>query len=160
MPEGKLEEATVGFIDKAKRMAEQAQQKLDEKQQQFNDRQGQGADPDGPGPGAGAVRFDDHGRPIADETAEAQAAAGIPVGESMQAEPGTVPSGATDSEGETGGAHRPIEGERPAGVDHPGEGQPPAGRVETSGAAGNAEGNQGESPVEPDDIHTSPETKK
>ena len=126
----------MGFMDKAKKMAEQAQQKLDQTQTRFNERQqGQAGEP-----GAGAVRFDDQGRPIPDETAQAQEAAGIPVGESMQAEPGTVPSGASGGTSES--AHEPVEGERPEGVDHPGEGQPPAGRVETSGAAGNAEGNQ------------------
>ena len=146
----------MGFMDKAKKMAEQAQQKMDEKQKQWNQREGQEEE----AAGAGAVRFDEHGRPVPNETAEAQSAAGIPVGESMQAEPGTIPSGASHSAGETGAAHDTIEGERPEGVDHPGEGQPPAGRVETSGAAGNAEQNQGASPVESDDIHTSPETKK
>ena len=145
----------MGFMDKAKRLAEEAQKKMDDTQKRFNDRKGGESQP-----GAGAVRFDEHGRPIPDETAEAQAAAGIPVGESMQAEPGTVPSGAMDSKGETGGAHKPVEGEPPTGVDHPGEGQPPAGRVETSGAAGNAEDNRGQSPVESDDMHTHPETKK
>ena len=146
----------MGFIDKAKKLAEEAQRKMDETQKRFKDRQ-QGGESQ---PGAGAVRFDEKGRPIPDETAEAQAAAGIPVGESMQAEPGTVPAGASHSAGETGEAHDPVEGERPAGVDHPGEGQPPAGRVERSGAAGNAEENRGDSPVESDDIHSSPETKK
>ena len=145
----------MGFMDKAKKMAEQAQHKIDEKQKQWNQREAQDE-----APGAGAVVFDEHGRPVPNETSQAQADAGIPVGESMQAEPGTIPSGASGSEGETGQAHRPVEGERPAGVDHPGEGQPPAGRVETSGAAGNAEQNRGSSPVEPDDMHTGPETKK
>ena len=139
----------MGFMDKAKKMAEQAQEKIDEKQRQFNARQGQGADP-GPGPGAGAVRFDEHGRPVPDETAEAQADAGIPVGESMQVEPGTIPAGATGSEGENQHAHDPIEGERSPGLDHPGEGQPPAGRVEKSGSAGNAEGNQSSASGEAD----------
>ena len=145
----------MGFMDKAKKLAEEAQRKMDETQKRFSDRQGGETEP-----GAGAVRFDEKGRPIPDETAEAQAEAGIPVGESMQVEPGTVPSGAMDSEGETGGAHRPVEGDAPEGFEHPGEGQPPAGRVERSGAAGNADENRGSSPVESDDIHTSPETKK
>ena len=145
----------MGFMDKAKKMAEQAQQKMDEKQKQWNQREGQEEE----AAGAGAVRFDEHGRPVPNETAEAQSAAGIPVGESMQAEPGTIPSGASHSAGETGAAHDTVEGERPGGVDHPGEGQPPAGRVETSGATGNAAENR-DSPVEADDIHTSPETKK
>ena len=145
----------MGFMDKAKRVAGQAQQKLDEKQKQWNQREGQED-----APGAGGVRFDEHGRPVPDETSQAQADAGIPVGESMQAEPGTIPSGATHSEGETAGAHDTIEGERPAGFEHPGEGQPPAGRVETSGASGNAANNPGGSPVEPDDAHTAGETKQ
>lgn len=47
----------MGFMDKAKQLAEQAQQKLDEAQEQFN--QGQSARPQ-----AGAPRFDEHGRPV------------------------------------------------------------------------------------------------
>jgi len=47
----------MGFMDKAKKLAEQAQQKLDEAQEQFN--QGQGARPQ-----SGASRFDEHGRPV------------------------------------------------------------------------------------------------
>ena len=53
----------MGFMDKAKKMAEQAQTKLDEAQKQFNERQG----PAGGGPAGGggpAVEYDDHGRPI------------------------------------------------------------------------------------------------
>jgi hypothetical protein len=48
----------MGFMDKAKKMAEQAQAKLDEAQKQFNSgqQQGQPADP--------AVEYDKHGRPI------------------------------------------------------------------------------------------------
>jgi hypothetical protein len=130
----------MGFMDKARKMAEQAQHKIDEKQKQWNQREGQED-----APGAGAVVFDDHGRPVPNETSEAQEEAGIPVGESMQAEPGTIPAGASHSAGETPSAHDTVEGERPGGVEHPGEGQPPAGRVEQSGAAGNAEENQSSS---------------
>ncbi len=143
----------MGFMDRAKKLAEEAQRKMDETQKRFNDRKD-----DESQPGAGTVRFDENGRPIPDETAEAQAAAGIPVGESMQVEPGTVPSG--QAQPEPGRAHEPVEGEAPEGFEHPGEGQPPAGRVERSGSAGNAEENRGTSPVESDDIHASPETKK
>jgi len=126
----------MGFMDKAKRMAEQAQQKLDQAQGKANEGQANQTS----GPGAGAVRYDEHGRQVPDDATEAQQEAGIPVGESLQAEPGTIPGGQS---GDTpGGAHETVEGGRPPGVDHPGEGQPPAGRVETSGAAGNAEGNQ------------------
>ena len=53
----------MGFMDKAKKLAEQAQEKLDEAQKNFNKSQ------DGPQAPAGAgVRYDDHGRPIQEET--------------------------------------------------------------------------------------------
>lgn len=49
----------MGFMDKAKKLAEQAQEKLDEVQQNFN----QG----GSTPGQeGGARYDEHGRPIQD----------------------------------------------------------------------------------------------
>jgi hypothetical protein len=47
----------MGFLDKAKKMAEQAQAKLDEAQKQFNT--GQGEQRQGP-----VVEYDKHGRPI------------------------------------------------------------------------------------------------
>ena len=53
----------MGFMDKAKKLADQAQSKLDEVQQQFNDRQSSGSNPaQSSGP---AVEYDQHGRPIA-----------------------------------------------------------------------------------------------
>jgi hypothetical protein len=48
----------MGFMDKAKKMAEQAQAKLDEAQQQFNSGE-QAAEAAGP-----VVEYDVHGRPI------------------------------------------------------------------------------------------------
>jgi hypothetical protein len=57
----------MGFMDKAKKMAEQAQAKLDEAQKQFNERQQQG---ESAGP---AVEYDKHGRPIPQEPTEAAA---------------------------------------------------------------------------------------
>jgi hypothetical protein len=53
------EEAGMGFMDKAKKLAEQAQQKLDEAQQNFN----KSGSPQA-GPQEGGVRYDEHGRPI------------------------------------------------------------------------------------------------
>jgi hypothetical protein len=50
----------MGFMDKAKQMAEQAQKKLDDVQQDFNQKQGQGQQQQG----APAVQYDKHGRPI------------------------------------------------------------------------------------------------
>ena len=58
----------MGFMDKAKKLAEQAQQKLDEAQKNFN----QSASPQSQ-PEAGGVRYDEHGRPI-EETPPASAA--------------------------------------------------------------------------------------
>jgi hypothetical protein len=49
----------MGFMDKAKKMAEQAQAKLEEAQKQFN--QGQGGQPASSGP---QVEYDQHGRPV------------------------------------------------------------------------------------------------
>src|SRR4051812_11528029 len=56
----------MGFMDKAKKMAEQAQTKLDEVQKQFNEGQQQGH-----GAGDPAVAYDKHGRPA--DTAPATA---------------------------------------------------------------------------------------
>jgi len=50
----------MGFMDKAKKMAEQAQTKLDEAQKQFNQPSGGGP----AGAGGPAVSYDEHGRPI------------------------------------------------------------------------------------------------
>jgi hypothetical protein len=50
----------MGFMDKAKKMAEQAQAKLDEAQKQFN----QSQDKPGEGGGTPPVEYDKHGRPI------------------------------------------------------------------------------------------------
>jgi hypothetical protein len=49
----------MGFLDKAKKMAEQAQTKLDEVQKQFNESQGDSAGSQPP-----PVEYDQHGRPI------------------------------------------------------------------------------------------------
>src|SRR6476661_4370031 len=55
----------MGFLDKAKKLAEQAQTKLDEVQKEFNERQ---SGPAGDGP---AVEYDKHGRPVPTPPAEA-----------------------------------------------------------------------------------------
>jgi hypothetical protein len=49
----------MGFMDKAKQLAEQAQQKLDETQKNFN----KSSTPEGQ-PEGGGVKYDEHGRPI------------------------------------------------------------------------------------------------
>ena len=71
----------MGFMDKAKKLAEQAQQKLDEAQGQFN----KGGSTSGEQQGGGQ-RFDAHGRPI--PQAETPAAAPpAPAGEAVPSAP-------------------------------------------------------------------------
>ena len=50
----------MGFMDKAKKMAEQAQQKLDEVQKGFNEGQGSSS----PAQDAPVTQYDKHGRPV------------------------------------------------------------------------------------------------
>jgi hypothetical protein len=67
----------MGFMDKAKKLAEQAQEKLDEVQKQFNESQGSSQPQQAP------VEYDQHGRPVRAEPAPppAEAAAPPPAGE-------------------------------------------------------------------------------
>jgi hypothetical protein len=82
----------MGFMDKAKKMAEQAQAKLDEVQGQINSKHGQPHD----GP---AVEYDKHGRPIQpapvtpDATADPPPVAtpGVPPTEPAEPEAGPTP---------------------------------------------------------------------
>jgi hypothetical protein len=76
----------MGFMDKAKKMAEQAQAKLDEAQKQFSQKQGSGeAGQPGGGP---SVEYDQHGRPIPSQPpATATPPHGDPVGEPAASTP-------------------------------------------------------------------------
>lgn len=57
----------MGFMDKAKKMAEQAQEKLDDVQKQFNESPGaRGATPP---PDAPITEYDKHGRPVGETPA-------------------------------------------------------------------------------------------
>jgi hypothetical protein len=76
----------MGFMDKAKKLAEQAQAKLEEAQQQFNQSQGN------PGTGASdgpAVEYDKHGRPVPSSPPDA---ATPPHGDPLGAEAEQAPS--------------------------------------------------------------------
>jgi hypothetical protein len=53
----------MGFMDKAKQLAEQAQKKLDETQKNFNKSNSPEGQPEG-----GGVKYDAHGRPIQEAT--------------------------------------------------------------------------------------------
>jgi hypothetical protein len=74
----------MGFMDKAKKLAEQAQEKLDEAQKNFNK-----SEEEQPGQG---VRYDEHGRPIQEETP----AAAAPPPAAEPAEPAPSPPPAAD----------------------------------------------------------------
>ncbi len=82
----------MGFMDKAKKMAEQAQAKLDEAQKQFN--QGSGSQP--PAGGGPAVEYDKHGRPIPSQPPEtATPPHGDPVGTPAASAPPPPPPAPT-----------------------------------------------------------------
>ena len=72
----------MGFMDKAKKLAEQAQQKLDEAQESFN----QSASPQHT-PDASGVRYDEHGRPIQGEPTAAATPAPVPTEPATEASP-------------------------------------------------------------------------
>jgi hypothetical protein len=83
----------MGFLDKAKKMAEQAQTKLDEVQKQFNENQSPAQTP----PAGGVTEYDDHGRPIGSTPSEPAAApppppAPPPAPEAASAPPPPPPS--------------------------------------------------------------------
>ena len=90
----------MGFMDKAKKLAEQAQEKLDEAQQQMNERQGGTAQPGGEG-----TRFDEHGRPVSD----APPAASTPPPPAEPAEPAEKPREGAGTENATPDPFKPIE---------------------------------------------------
>jgi hypothetical protein len=77
----------MGFMDKAKKLADQAQTKLDEVQKQFNESQSSGSNPSS-GPG---VEYDQHGRPVAKPSDGAHTSAtpqqGDPMSESGPPQP-------------------------------------------------------------------------
>ena len=125
----------MGFMDKAKKMAEQAQQKLDEAQKQFNAGQ-QGGGQSGGGP---AVEYDKHGRPIPQQPpATAEPPHGDPL-TSPQDEavssppppaaptPGVPPTGQADpqSEAVTSAPPVPQPGVPPTSQEPPGDAPAP-----------------------------------
>ena len=87
----------MGFMDKAKQLAEQAQEKLDDAQKQLNERQGGTTQPGS----EGGTRYDKHGRPEA-APADAPPAASTP------------PPPADPAPGEEPAAEKPAT-EKPSG---------------------------------------------
>jgi hypothetical protein len=101
-------EDRMGFMDKAKKLAEQAQEKLDEAQKNFNKSDAQQAQP------GQSVRHDEHGRPIQDET---PAAATAPPSATPPPDP-TAPIGdapPADAPAEEAPPPAPAAEEKPAG---------------------------------------------
>ena len=87
----------MGFMDKAKKLAEQAQQKLDETQKNFN------KSPQAE-PGQGGVKYDEHGRPIE----EATPAGTTPPPAAAPAEPAPGEAPASESPAESPAADTPA----------------------------------------------------
>src|SRR3954454_8815602 len=92
----------MGFMDKAKKLAEQAQEKLDDVQTQFNEKQ-QG----GQQPGGATQEYDQHGRPAGGAQADAvpdqkapTTAVPDPIEGAAPAVPPAAPTGATPAVGE------------------------------------------------------------
>jgi hypothetical protein len=76
----------MGFLDKAKKLAEQAQTKLDEVQSQINT-SGASRPPTGP-----VVEYDKHGRPIPPQPSDAPPEGGAPPTGPMQTPPPSPPA--------------------------------------------------------------------
>jgi hypothetical protein len=82
----------MGFMDKAKKLAEQAQEKLDEVQKQFNESQGSSQPEQAP------VDYDQHGRPVRAEPAPPPAEAETPPHGDPVAAPPPAPPAADEPE--------------------------------------------------------------
>jgi hypothetical protein len=87
----------MGFMDKAKKLAEQAQQKLDETQKNFNQSNSPAA------PAEGGVKYDEHGRPVqeappAGATAPPAAEPTAPAAEPTAPAPGEAPASESPAE--------------------------------------------------------------
>ena len=102
----------MGFMDKAKQLAEQAQQKLDETQKNFNKSDSSQSQPQGE-----AVKYDEHGRPIQDAPPAGATAppAADPVAPAAPAEP-AAPAAPTEEQ-PAADAPAPAPPPPPAGDD-------------------------------------------
>jgi hypothetical protein len=85
----------MGFMDKAKKLAEQAQHKLDEAQKNF----GQSGSPQSQA-GEGGTRYDEHGRPIQEAPSAGAASEPAPP---QEPQPGEPPPPAPPPAAETAG---------------------------------------------------------
>jgi hypothetical protein len=134
----------MGFLDKAKQLAEQAQQKLDEAQKNFN----QSGSPQAQ-PGEGGVKYDEHGRPI-QETPQADPAPAPPADPTSPSPP-PDPASETDvagAEGDPAGAETDVAGAEgdPAGAEGHPAGPEPTSRPGTPDTPDKAGGQANTSP--------------
>ena len=111
----------MGFMDKAKKLAEQAQQKIDEAQSQFN----QKASPQSESQ-QGGVQYDEHGRPIEQTAPVAPPPAGQPVGPT----PDPTAPPAADAPSEVPAS--PSAPAAPTSEEHGDEPPPPSGGTSAS----------------------------
>jgi hypothetical protein len=118
----------MGFMDKAKKMAEQAQAKLDEAQQAFNERQGAS-----PPAGAGTpatnpppVEYDQHGRPVQPHSDARGESATPPHGDPLTPETSTADVPATPHEDPPAETTTPPHGD-PLSAEAPKPKPPPSG---------------------------------
>lgn len=118
----------MGFMDKAKKLAEQAQTKLEDVQKDFSAKQGGGQEQAG---GGGGVEYDEHGRPKAQETAATPGdlpATGsgdlaAPIGDPLSGEPtpGGDPLSQPTAGGETAASPDPAPAKTESDPLHGGE---------------------------------------
>ena len=109
----------MGFMDKAKKLADQAQQKIDQTQKGFNENQAQKA-----GGGGAPARYDSHGRPVGQDAPPPAATTPPPSGEPVHAGD-SAPGGDT---GQAFSAPAPVPPAQPAAA--PEQAQPPAPSAE------------------------------
>ena len=127
----------MGFMDKAKKFADQAQTKLDEVQKQFNEGQQSGSNPaSSSGPG---VEYDQHGRPIGtpyDESKNVSAPQGDPL--ASESAPPPPPADKTPHVAEPPGDSH-TQGD-PLADSSPKPSEPPAPPAPPSGGSGLSSG--------------------
>ena len=94
----------MGFMDKAKQMADQAQKKLDEVQSNINQGQQQGPQQD-----QGAQKFDAHGRPIQVDPQAQPATPAQPEPEQTTDEPQPPPPPPPEGVNQTPDPFKPLQ---------------------------------------------------
>jgi hypothetical protein len=115
----------MGFMDKAKKMAEQAQAKLDEAQQAFNERQGHGV-AGTPAQDTPPTQYDQHGRPTQPHSDARGESATPPHGDPLTPETPTAGAPATPHEHPPAETTTPPHGD-PLGGEAPKPKAPPSG---------------------------------